>query len=761
MPAINEEELKLVIGIDLGSADSYVAYVNKGAIDVVQNEVSQRKTPSLAGFTDKERLLGDAALSQIKSNAKNSCRNFKHLLGQRLDSASLEAEKFWSTCPLAGAEDGFAGYSVSYKGEAVSFSATEVTAMFLTKLKDITEAWCQGKVADVVIGVPSYFSDFQRQALLDAASIANLNVLRVINEHTATALEYGFFRSNNFDAEKPSTVAFCSMGHAVFSVAIVQFLKGKLTVICERSDKVGGRDMDECLIRAFAEQFKKKTGGLDVLSNKKACFKLEDAVAKTKKILSANSEAPVSCECLMEDEDFSSNMDRESFLEMCKPMMKKVSDVLEAAKAASNLPMSAIDSVEICGGASRVPWVKEMCSKAFGGKELSTTMNADECVARGCALQAAILSPLYRVRDFKVEDSLKFPVSLGWQMPTNKDVSSVVFPGDSMMNLLKVITFRRKGPFELKAAYADEKLLPAGVPKDLGTYKVEVPEQDAPKKIKVKTALTLHGTFYVQGAQLIEEEEDASAVPDAGKEGEEAPKKKRKITRTDLAVKRVGCPGLASEELAKRKAKEEQMIKEMQEVIETNARKNDLEAYILTMRSSIAEGGKFAPYIKADDCATLAKQLDSAEDWLYDHLDDAKDVFIAKLAELKVLGGPAESRHKDDTQRPDLITSLEAAIAKFKAAAAPQPSVSRSMADNAKLSGLETACNEAQKWLAEMKEKQSKLSKLDDSVLTAADLTAKAAELTKLAETVLGGESGPTGSPTAATNGTTTTLDVD
>merc|ERR1719413_341576 len=128
------------------------------------------------------------------------------------------------------------------------------------------------------------------------------------------------------------TVAFCSLGHSLFSVSIVQFIRGKLTVLCEKSDKVGGRDMDECLMRAFSEQFKKKHG-CDPLSNKKSAFKLEDAVTKTKKILSANSEAGLNCECLMEDEDFASNITRASFLEMCAPMMKKVSDVLEVAIA--------------------------------------------------------------------------------------------------------------------------------------------------------------------------------------------------------------------------------------------------------------------------------------------------------------------------------------------------------------------------------------------------------------------------------------------
>merc|ERR1711933_151538 len=199
--------------------------------------------------------------------------------------------------------------------------------------------------------------------------------------------------------------------------------KGKLTVICEKSDKVGGRDMDECLMREFAAQFKKKVG-CDPLSNKKSAFKLEDSVAKTKKILSSNHEAGISCECLMEDEDFASDIKRDTFLEMCKPMMAKVQAVLDASKAASGIAVDQIDFVEIVGGSSRVPWIKEMISAAFGGKAISTTMNADESVARGCALQAAILSPLYKVRDFEIKETLTVPISIGW-MGSSADAEAV------------------------------------------------------------------------------------------------------------------------------------------------------------------------------------------------------------------------------------------------------------------------------------------------------------------------------------------------
>lgn len=796
-----------VIGIDIGSAESFVAYVGKGIVDIVQNEVSKRATPSLVGFTDRERLLGDTALSMIRSNAKNTCRNFKHLLGRQVDAKDIEEEHFWSTSKLAAADDGYAGYDVTYKGEPRVFSSSVVTAMYLTKLKEITEKWCEAKVSDAVISVPSYLSDVQRQAVLDAAKIAGISVLRLMNEHTATALAYGIYRSNDFDPEKPMTVAFCSMGHSLFSVSIVQFIRGKLTVICEKSDKVGGRTMDECLMREFSAQFKKKVG-CDPLSNKKASFKLEDAVTKTKKILSANAEAGLNVECLMEDEDFSSNMTRADFEKMCEPMMARVQAVLDAAKAACGMEVKDIDSVEMIGGASRVPWVKRMCSEAFDGKELSTTMNADESVARGCALQAAILSPLYKVREFKVEDTTPLGVNVGW-MGSSADTeaakeedgdtqmgggegeykTATVFPAGSQMNLLKMLTFYRKGPFDIKAEYvADAPLLP-GTPKELGTYKIDLPPQTEPKKVKVKAKLTLHGTFQLESAQLLEEEEveetvkekrelppdpeeekpaEAAPSPDGDaempdakaeetKEGEEKPaeekkeekkpagpkyewvdvvKKKKRTKRTDLTVTAVGKPGLSDQVLLGLTDAETAMQAEMREIIETDEKRNDLEGYIFNMRDRIAESGEYGAYISAADREKFNSDLMKAEDWLYDNEGASKAQYIEKTDELKAFGDAVVWRCKEDGMRGEWITAVTGTINNYRAAA-ENPGEKYGHIAAEKLGKITAGCSELEKWLADMKAKQEKVPKTDKPVLICADMEKKNQELAKMADEIL------------------------
>lgn len=795
-----------VIGIDLGSADSYIGYVGKGIVDICQNEVSKRATPTLIGFTSRERLLGDAALAQIKSNAKNTCRNFKHLLGLKVDSPALEAEKFWSTCPIVEAADGYAGYSVMYKDQERIFSSVEATAMFLTKLREVTEKWTQSKVADCVIGVPSVFTDVHRQALLDAAKVAGMSVLRLMNEHTATALAYGIYRTNDFDEEKPLTVAFCSMGYSIFSVSVVQFVKGKLKVVCERSDKVGGRDMDECLMREFAAQFKKKVG-CDPLSNKKASFKLEDAVVKCKKILSANSDAPINCECLMEDEDFASNIKRDDFLEMCQPMMAKVQAVLDAAISAMGMPVDQIDTVEVVGGATRVPWVKEMCSKAFGGKDLSTTMNADESVARGCALQAAILSPLYKVRDFKVEDNTNCSISIGWMgCATDAEAKEddgdtqmnaaegefktlPVFPAGSLMNTLKVLSFYRKAPFDIKAQYEDESQLIPGTQKALGNYKIELPAQAEAKKVKVRAKLTLHGTFSVEGAQMLEEEEydetikekrevpptpeeeAAAKAANEGAEGAEAPaadapaegedgkadgekkeepkkapepkfewvevvKRKKRTKRTDLNIVSTGIPGLPPTECQKLMDQESAMQADMAEIIETDEKRNDLEAYIFTMRDKISDSGEYAAYATSADREAFSADLTKMEDWIYDTFDATKVIYIDKLNELKKKGDPIAWRCKEAGMRGEWVTALSNTISNYKNAAENPGETYGHIAPD-KLAKIVQDCEAAAKWLAEMQAKQATIPKTDRPELLCADMEKKNQELAKNADVIL------------------------
>jgi len=459
----------------------------------------------------------------------------------------------------------------------------------------------------------------------------------------------------------------------------------------------------------------------------------------------------------VEDQDFASQLTRDTFLEMCKPAMEKVSAVLEAAIAQCGMPVTDIDVVEMCGGASRVPWVKDMCQKAFGGKDLSHRLNADECVARGCAVQAGILSNLYKVREFKAEDISQFPVSLSWMSPqVNGDApaakTGVVFAANSAMNLQKIATFQRKESFELTLKYADTKVLHPGTPEEIAKYTIEVPKSESAKRVKVKASLSLHGTFSVEGAQLLEEdekgEENAPPPADAAKPEEAAAdaakgdaakgekrkdesgpaKPKKRFKRTDLSVKLATPLSLTEEQLKESKTREDAMQAEMREIEAHKALRNDVEAYILSMKGGLNDN--YGPFVAPGTLDGLRKTFDEAETWLYDHQDESKQVFIDKLDELKKLGDPIRNRFQEDSSRKGLIESLRLACSRNKSKAGPP---ARPL-DPTQLRALDTARSETTAWLAGKEAGQAKLAKHQDPVLLCSELESRLQNINKLSE---------------------------
>lgn len=786
-----------VIGIDMGNMDSIAAYVGKGVVDIVQNEVSQRKTATLVAFNDQQRLLGDQALAQIKSNFKNTCRNFRHLLGRGMSAPDVEREKFWSPSELAECEDlQHIGYKVKYLGQEKIFSTTQIAAMFLTKIKEVTETWCDARLSDCVISVPSYYTDSHRQAVLDAAKIANLHVLRLINEHTATALAYGIYRSNDFDAETPTIVAFASMGHTTFSLAIVQFIKGELKVLSEASDRFcGGRDMDEVLIRHFAAEFEAKYK-VDPLASKKGIIKMEDAVGKTKKMLSSNAESNIGVECLVDDYDLSGRVTREEFETMCAPLMVRVEAVIDKAVSQSGLPVETIQFVEIVGGASRVPWVQAILTRKFGEKELSKTVNADESVARGAALQAAILSPLYKVRDFAVSDTSEHSVSIGWiatsdtetegateddkepeAMCDGKQKSAVVFPVGSQFNTLKVLTFYRKAAFDVYAKYTDAEKLIEGTNPELGTYRIELAPQTDVKKIKVRAKLTIHGTFEIESAHMVEEEEyeeithqrkeipetEDEPMPQAtdenatngdeekkgGEEKKEEKKKekkekkyetvevktmKKRTKKTDVPVHPAGVAKLSEHQLQLRKDEETALASQTRAVREKEERRNDVESYIYNMRDKI--NGVLAPFVKPEEKAVFGPALTAAEDWLYDQYDSDIVVYTDKLIELKAYGDPIKYRQQEKESRAEWVPHLQQTIQNYRMAA-QSPSEDYAHIAAEKKQQIVSDCNATEAWLQGLVSQQAKLADYDDVVLKSIEIQEKDSALRASADVIL------------------------
>lgn len=389
-----------VVGLDVGNENCIVGVARQRGIDVVLNDESKRETPGMVSFGEKQRFIGVSGAASAMMNPKNTISQIKRLIGRRFSDPELQRDLRLFPFSVSEGPDGYPLINVQYLGESRSFTPTQVLGMLLSNLKTIAEKNLGTSVVDCVIGIPIYFTEIQRRAYLDAAQVAGLHPLRLMHETTATALAYGIYKTDLSDAE-PINVVFVDVGHASMQVCIAAFKKGQLKILGHSFDRcLGGRDFDEVLYDYFAEKFKEEYK-IDVVSNARASLRLRAGCEKMKKILSANPIAPLNIECLMDEKDVRGVMKREDFEELAKPILEKVKGPCERALADSKLTIDQIYAVEVVGSGSRVPAILKILTSVFG-KEPSRTMNASECIARGCTLQCAMLSPTFRVRDFEV-----------------------------------------------------------------------------------------------------------------------------------------------------------------------------------------------------------------------------------------------------------------------------------------------------------------------------------------------------------------------
>ena len=418
-----------VVGVDFGNLNCYISVARAGGIETIANDYSQRDTPSVVGFSDKQRIMGVGAKNQLLTNLKRTVFNFKHMLGRKFKDPYVQETIKGLPYEISEGPQGEIRIKIPYMGQERTFTPEEVTAMLLTKLKETAEEALKTKVKDIVISVPAYFVDSERRALLDAATIAGLNVLKLMNDTTATALAYGIYKQDlPAPEEKARNVIFVDVGHVGVQVAAASFNKGKLVMKATTFDRnnCGGRMFDKALVKYFAEDFKSKTK-MDPHTKPRSILKLETEVEKVKKQMSANTNKlplnigkslqklkrpffvntllilPFFSECFMEERDLNGRIDRATFEDLVSNELQRIEQVMVECLKASEWKTEDIYSVEIVGGSSRVPAIKASIEKVFG-KAPQTTLNADEAVSRGCALQCAILSPTFRVREFSVTD---------------------------------------------------------------------------------------------------------------------------------------------------------------------------------------------------------------------------------------------------------------------------------------------------------------------------------------------------------------------
>ncbi|KAM7483731.1 hypothetical protein LguiB_008314 [Lonicera macranthoides] len=779
-----------VVGFDFGNESGVVAVARQRGIDVVLNDESKRETPALVCFGDKQRFLGTAGAASSMMNPKNTISQIKRLIGRQFSDPELQ--KDINALPFAVTEgpDGYPLIHARYLGEMRTFTPTQVLGMVFSDLKSIAEKNLNAAVVDCCIGIPIYFTDLQRRAVIDAATIAGLHPLRLMHETTATALAYGIYRTDLPENDQIN-VAFVDVGHSSMQVCIAGLKKGQLKILAHAFDRsLGGRDFDEALFQHFAAKFKVEYK-IDVYQNARACLRLRAGCEKLKKVLSANPEAPLNIECLMDEKDVRGFIKRDEFEQISIPILERVKKPLEKAISEAGLTVDNIYSVEVVGSGSRVPAIIRILTDFFG-KEPRRTMNASECVAKGCALECAILSPTFKVRDFQVNESFPFPIALSWKGAApdaqsgaaDNQQSTVVFTKGNPIPSIKALTFYRSGTFTIDVQYADLSELQA--PAKISTYTIG-PFQSTKSeraKVKVKVRLNLHGIVSIESATLLEEEEvevpvvkakegnkmdtdeapsQAGAAPtnetdvnmqDANKTVSDAPGSengapdsthmetdvkveapKKKVKKTNIPVTELVYGGMVPADVQKAVEKEFEMALQDRVMEETKDKKNAVESYVYDMRNKLHD--KYQEFITESEREDFTAILQKVEDWLYeDGEDETKGVYIAKLEELKKRGDPIEERYRDHSERGAVINQLAYCINSYREAV---------MSNDPKFDHIDVAekqkvlneCVEAEAWLREKKQQQDSLPKHATPVLLSVDVRRKAEAVDRICRPIM------------------------
>ncbi|OZJ06343.1 Heat shock protein HSS1 [Bifiguratus adelaidae] len=375
------------VGIDLGTTYSCVGIWQNDRVEIIANDQGNRTTPSYVAFTDSERLIGDAAKNQVAMNPINTVFDAKRLIGRRFADAEVQSDmKHW---PFKVIDKNSKPYiQVEYKGETKEFTPEEISSMVLLKMKETAEAYLGEKINNAVITVPAYFNDSQRQATKDAGMISGMNILRIINEPTAAAIAYGLDKKT----EGEKNVLIFDLGGGTFDVSLLTIEEGIFEVKATAGDThLGGEDFDNRLVNHFVQEFKRKFKK-DISSNPRALRRLRTACERAKRTLSSTAQTSIEIDSLYEGVDFYTSLTRARFEELCQDLFRGTLEPVEKVLRDSKIDKSSVHEIVLVGGSTRIPKVQKLVSDFFNGKEPNKSINPDEAVAYGAAVQAAILT---------------------------------------------------------------------------------------------------------------------------------------------------------------------------------------------------------------------------------------------------------------------------------------------------------------------------------------------------------------------------------